>query len=108
MWIETEKGTLFNLDRGSRICFQQQSNGKHVIMGVIDDLETGDVLATFKTEKARAKAMDRLKKWIASDGEDGLPEVTQEGNATIVSPNWTQVFSFRTLSEDDECKTQNP
>ena len=101
MWIETEGGDLVNLARAESVGEDTEIRTKIIVM-----YPNGRVygLADFHTPKQAQAAMDRLKKWLASDGEDGLPEVTQEGNATIVSPNWTQVFSFRTLSEDDEFK----
>ena len=98
MWIRTDEGAMLNLDQVTTIVLEDER------INAFDSTSDEEwyPLATFATPALAQAAFDRLEKWIASDGEDGLPEVTQEGNATIVSPNWTQVFSFRTLSEDDE------
>ena len=106
MWIETDTGALVHLDGPGHITIQNNlpphTKNKTWAITLWRPILPNVDIATFKTPAQAEAAKDRLKKWIASDGEDGLAEVTQQGNATIVSPNWTQVFSFRTLSEDDE------
>ena len=89
MWIETEKGELVHTETGATF-WPNECEIRHAG-------ECGEAqVATFKTPKQAQAAMDRLKKWLWSDGWIAESGVGQKESR--------KVFSFRTLSEDDEFK----
>ena len=95
MWIERENGRLLNLDHIEDVGVEEGSIVKAFTPGIDPDI-TCYHLATFKTRKQVEAAMDRLKKWLWSDGWIAESGVGQKESR--------KVFSFRTLSEDDEFK----
>lgn len=106
MWVSTEKGSLVNLRHvgAIRVCRYESgwSVGAWDFRAANWDAGVQFVdLATFETKGAAQKALDRLEKWIASDGVTaGEPDFP--GDTHAVTQSMSKVFSFRTLSEDDE------
>ena len=109
MWIETQVGELVNLDYlvSLQTCGTRVKGGLSAHTGLVGYDQT-HLLATFETPKQALHAMDRLKKWIASGngylGEKPYPNITplMEANGATHYSACSRVFSFRTLSEDDE------
>ena len=96
MWIETEAGSLWNIHEAGQIIIAKPEYTDSRDWEIWGD---GLPLAAFKTRALAEAAKDRLKKWIATKGE------TPDGHGGHCI--W-RVFSFRTLSDEDEFKTRNP
>jgi len=103
MWIRTEDGKrLVNMDRVVSI-----QAGKPVDQPTADTWEIwvgGKTVATFSTPELAVKAMDRLEKWIDRGGY----VAKEDADGDSVYLECRKVFSFRTLSEDDEFVTDRP
>ena len=89
MWIRTDEGRRINLDWVETIWLSPAGQTIHI----------GEFDQDFDTPKAAQAAMDRLEKWLASGGM-----IEEEPTPGEFRNTRTQVFSFRTLSEDDEFK----
>jgi len=94
MWVRTDRGIFINLDNVRTIT----AAGCEIIAWCTD--RTDYVVATFVAHKQAEAAMDKLEKWIGTGGQSAS-DLSQQPD-TLVSPARSKVFSFRTLSEDDE------
>lgn len=102
MWVRTsgDKSNLVNLENGNHFCVlarrgpstPEGGNEEWAVMFRLGTLGEAEwETAHFPTKALAQAAMDKLEKWIATNGAMyGEPYAP------------TQVFSFRTLSEDDE------
>ena len=115
MWIRTQDGDLLNLDCVESIYLRPPEKAEGGVAGHDEwfimyqpkEVDVHGVIATIKTPEQAQAAMDRLEKWIADDGwtTAGQMQTLGADHQPVSETNalsQTRVFSFRTLSEDDE------
>jgi len=105
MWIETMDNRLLNLEQFGTISIveNEEDPPEPITFSIMATLGYADIpVVEFRYLPQALHAMDRLKKWIEKDGLIQVPADVPGGS----KPHETRVFSFRTLSEDDEFKKE--
>jgi hypothetical protein len=99
MWVTSDDGIMTNLAKLGSIWVK----GCDIMMSEQIDGRDEMPISGFETRAQAVAARDRLEKWMGSkDGLAGHKTYDIPGVGLVTKPQYTQVFSFRTLGEDDE------